>query len=186
MALRENDFFREKRWTLRATAQSEVVLEGARGRMTEQIYPIVPASGSIYWVVLPLFLVLAVAGGIVGYAAWASRHVRFAVSEMGIRISGDLYGRAVPADQLLLGEARRVNLKQDPDLRPSMKTNGIGLPGYRSGWFRLRNGGRALAFITDETQIAYLPTTEGWALLLSVPDPAGFIQDARARMRMHR
>jgi hypothetical protein len=151
--------------------------------MSEQVYAIIPSTSAIYWVLVPLVLVLLVAGGVVGYAAWASRHVRFLVSENGIRISGDLYGRSVPAQQLFLDQARAVNLKQEPDLRPGLKTNGAAMPGYRAGWFRLRNGAKALVFLTDDSRVAYLPTTEGYALLLSVADPDSFIRDARARMR---
>jgi len=151
--------------------------------MSEQIYPIIPSSGTIYWALVPLMLILLLSGGLVGYAAWASRHVRFLVSENGIRIAGGLYGRSVPARELVLERARGANLKQDPDLRLTLRTNGIGMPGYRAGWFRLGNGGKGLAFVTDATRVAALPTTAGYTLLMSVADPDGFIRDARARMR---
>ena len=34
-------------------------------------------------------------------------------------------------------------------LRPGLRTMGTGLPGYRAGWFRLRNGEKALLYLTE-------------------------------------
>jgi hypothetical protein len=56
---------------------------------------------------------------------------------------------------------------------------GLGLPGYGAGWFRLAGGERALAFVTDRTRLAYVPTTAGYGLLLSVDDPDGLVAALR-------
>ena len=52
---------------------------------------------------------------------------------------------------------------------------GTGLPGYQSGWFRLRNGERALLYLTDRTRAVYVPTTAGFSVLLSPAEPDRFI-----------
>ena len=101
----------------------------------------------------------------------ASRNGRFEVSPQGLRIRGDLYGRLIPTETMLLAQARVIDLTKDTDLRLKWRTNGAGLPGYSSGWFRLVNGEKALAFVTDQTRVAYIPTTRGHSVLLSVAHP---------------
>jgi len=49
-----------------------------------------------------------------------------------------------------------------------VRTRGTGLPGYSAGWFRLRNGEKALCFLTDRSRLAYVPTRAGFSVLLSV------------------
>jgi hypothetical protein len=66
-----------------------------------------------------------------------------------------------------------------PELQPTRRTFGTGLPGYRSGWFRLRNGERALLYLTDEARAVYVPTTAGYSVLLSPRDPDQFVAALR-------
>lgn len=123
-------------------------------------------------------IVILAVGGILlllGSFIYASRHVQFEVAPEGLTIRGDLYGRRLPADALLIEAARAVDLAASPPLRPVWRTNGAGLPGYSSGWFQLGNGEKALIFITDKRRVVYLPTREGYAVLLSVPEPEKFL-----------
>ena len=41
------------------------------------------------------------------------------------------------------------------------------MPGLRAGWFRLRNNERALVYLTNPFHVTYLPTKEGYVLLIS-------------------
>ena len=41
-----------------------------------------------------------------------------------------------------------------------------------AGWFRLVNGDKALAFITDRRSVLYIPTDEACSVLLSIAKPA--------------
>ena len=59
----------------------------------------------------------------------------------------------------------------EPELRPRWRTNGVAIPGYQSGWFKLRNGERALLFVRDKRRVVYVPTSEGYSLLVSVDEP---------------
>jgi hypothetical protein len=167
----------------------------------KEVFPIVPATrgpvitfGVAALVLCSIILLAArapvivfgivalVAGGImllVGSFAYASRHVKFEVSPEGLAIRGDIYGRRLPAASLLGKEAKAVDLTEDQNYRPVWRTNGAGLPGYGSGWFQLGNGDKALIFVTDKRRVVYLPTREGYALLLSVPEPEKFLQALR-------
>jgi hypothetical protein len=139
--------------------------------MSDHVYPIVPASGGVFWILIPLLLVAA----LLAYTTWSARNTTFTVSPQGLRIRGDLYGRTIPLADILTDQARVVDLTQDPDLKPGWRTNGVGLPGYQSGWFSLKGGGKGLLFVTDKRRVLALPTTEGYTLLLSPQDPEGLL-----------
>lgn len=147
--------------------------------MEKQVFPIIPASTSVLWVVVPVFALFLLVGGVLGWAVWASRNVRFEVSREGIRIAGDLYGRQIPLEVLEPGQARPVDLRQDGPLRLVARTNGTGLPGYAAGWFRTASGDKTLAFLTDRSHVAYIPTRDGYSLLVSVAEPERFIEQVR-------
>lgn len=98
-----------------------------------------------------------------------------------MNIRAALYGREIPLSSLILDDARPVDLKTDPRLKISWRTNGIGLPGYSAGWFRLKNGQKALVFVSDAHSVAYIPTREGYVVLVSVEDPVEFIASLKHR-----
>jgi hypothetical protein len=56
---------------------------------------------------------------------------------------------------------------------------GTGLPGYQAGWFRLANGETALLYLTDRAKAVYVPTTNGYALILSPDNPERFMAALR-------
>jgi hypothetical protein len=147
-----------------------------------EVFHIVPASGRALAFFGGLAILLLVLLALFAYFAYASLFARFEVTSEGLRIASALYGRSIPAASLIAEHARVVNLDQDSELRPRLRTNGIGMPGYSSGWFRLKRGDSALVFLTDRTRVVYLPTHEGYALLLSVQHPNEFI---RAVRRLH-
>lgn len=57
---------------------------------------------------------------------------------------------------------------------------GTAVPGYRSGWFRLANGEKALLYLTASDRVVHVPTTEGFSLLLSVSEPERFVEQLRS------
>jgi hypothetical protein len=60
---------------------------------------------------------------------------------------------------------------------------GTGIPGFAAGWFRLANGDKALIYLTDRHRVAYVPTREGYAILLSVAEPERFVRALRETVR---
>ena len=67
-------------------------------------------------------------------------HAVFEVTQEGLRLRGDLYGRLIPSQEILIKEARKVHFADESGLRLSWRTIGTDLPGYYVGWFRLKNG----------------------------------------------
>jgi hypothetical protein len=139
------------------------------------VFPITPASGNAFWMLVPIELLLLGLAAMFVYFGYSANHVRFEVSPSGLRISGALYGRFVPVESLVPAAAREINLRSDPEHGIALRTNGIGLPGYMAGWFRLGNREKALVFVTDRTRVVYLPTLDGYSLVLSPQDPQAFI-----------
>lgn len=148
-----------------------------------EVFPITPASGNIFWVLGPVGVLLLGLLAMFGYISYSATHVRFEVSPEGLRIRGDLYGRFVPAESLVPAEAKEINLRSDTAHRPTLRTNGAGLPGYKAGWFRLADREKALLFVTDTSRVVYLPTRDGFALLLSPANPQGFISSLQNTTR---
>ena len=140
-----------------------------------QVFTIAPAGMKPLWIFVPVLLVVALVAIVLTLSILGSRTSRFEVSPAGLRLRGDLSGRFIPKEQLRLDAARRVDLDQTTELRPRVRTWGTGLPGYQSGWFRLRNGERALVYLTDRRKAVYVPTGLGFSLLLSPDDHGAFL-----------
>ncbi|MBK8036898.1 MAG: hypothetical protein IPK22_07135 [Verrucomicrobiaceae bacterium] len=149
--------------------------------MSSTVFPMIPAASKSLWFFAIISLVLLGVLVLMIWLAWSMQHVRFTVSHEGLRLQGDLYGRLIPLQSLKLDEAVVTNLNTDTDHQPTRRTMGTGLPGYAAGWFTLRNGAKALLYVTDRTRVARLPTTEGYSVMLSVTDPAALIAALRSQ-----
>jgi hypothetical protein len=137
-------------------------------------------KGRVSWIV---FLIVAVLAGSIVLVLLGARRPKFEISPEGLRVRGSLYGRFIPASQLRLDAARVVDLGGTPELRPKWRTNGVGLPGYSAGWFRLFNREKALVFLTQRDRVLYVPTTAGYSILISPDDPDAFLRELRATLR---
>lgn len=128
-----------------------------------------PGTPILLWILMAV--PLAVVGLVVPmllYTAYSSRNARFEIRREGLEISGSLYGRSIPREALAVDEAKIVNLaSSEPSLQRASRTNGTSVPGWDEGWFRLSDGRKALLFVTDRSQVVYLPTTQGYLVLLS-------------------
>ena len=145
-----------------------------------EVFPIAPASAKPLWLLAGVCLLLAGVLALLAYSAYSSRHSRVEVRGDGLRLVGDLWGRTVPLAALELERAAILDLTQAFDYTPARRTFGTGLPGYQAGWFRLRNGEKALAYVTRRDAVAYLPTSAGYSLLLSVERPRDLLAALRA------
>jgi hypothetical protein len=143
--------------------------------MSTQVFPIIPAHASVYLILVPILLIMFIGGGVATYAAFASRHVRFEVSGEGVTIRGDMVGRLVPKDKMVLKSARAADLTVDTNLAPKWRSGGTGYPGYKAGWYRLKDESKALVFITDPHSVVYIPTVDGSCLIMSVANPEAFL-----------
>lgn len=142
-------------------------------------FAIGPVGTKALWFFAVIMLILVAVLVMVGWAAWSTRHSRVDIEEEGIRLVGDLWGRRIPFENLHVDQARRINLHQEREYALRWRTMGTGLPGYAAGWFKLRNGEKALVYVTRQHDVVHIPTTKGYALLLTVTEPERFL----ARLR---
>jgi len=145
------------------------------------IFPIAPA-GNATWVLLLLvvpILLLAGAMYVMAASVVGSRNASFELDAHSLTLRGDMYGRSVPRAEIRASDVRVVDLDREPKLTPVRRTFGTALPGYRSGWFRLADGEKALLYVTDRSRVVYVPTTAGYSILLSPSDPDGLAASLR-------
>ena len=141
-------------------------------------FAIVPASGRMWIVLAPIAFVLVVVVCIFAGMIYSSRNAKFEVGNDGLAIRG-VYSRRIAFRDLDLSNAEVIDLSRHAELRPTMRTNGIGLPGYSAGWFRLQNGQKALLYVTASDRVVHLTTNGGYTMLLSVSDPDAFLESLR-------
>ena len=130
-----------------------------------------------------LFALLGVAGFCL--LLWAAlallvRRHRLTFDAGGLEVATTFYRRRLALDHLALDAARVVNLDERPELRPMLRTNGLAIPGFRSGWYRLRNGHRALVATAGSPRVLWIPTAAGYDLLLQPVDPLALLERMRA------
>lgn len=80
--------------------------------------------------------------------------------------------KRVPISKLRKHGLRIVDLNERNELRPMWRLWGTGLPGLSAGWFRLRNGEKAVCLLLERRRVTYLRSDEdNLTLLLSLANP---------------
>jgi hypothetical protein len=138
----------------------------------KEVFPMIPPDGnSATWIMVGTTVLMAVLMLVFAWFSFNIGKATFEVSSEGLRLRGDLYGRLIPTQSLLIKEAQIINLHHDEAHQLKRRTMGTGVPGHQAGWFRLKNGEKALVYLTDHTRVLYIPTREGYVVMLSTPQP---------------
>ena len=145
------------------------------------VFPISPASSKPLWFLASICVLLSVVLAVLVYTAYSSQHSRVELNSNQLRLVGDLWARTIPMDVIDVSETRILDLDRRSNYSPTRRTFGTVLPGYASGWFRLRNGEKALIYLTRWERVVYMPTSKGYALLLSVEDSERFVETLNSR-----
>ncbi|MCW5938368.1 MAG: hypothetical protein KIS64_01825 [Fimbriimonadaceae bacterium] len=146
------------------------------------VFPIIPGDVRMGWAFALSALLLAVfvvVSWLLFTSLRAATTAQFFASPAGLTLRGDVYGRVIPIQKLRLDGAMAVDLRVEDGLEPKRKLNGTDVPGYSSGWFRLDSGEKALLYLTDRTRVAYIPTIDGYSVMLSVEEPSRLIDSLR-------
>jgi len=139
-------------------------------------FPIASSPSSTVVFAGVIALITMTMGGLFAWFAFTASNLSASIEGSALRIDVPIYGRSIPLSSLEVASARIVNLQQVPELRPRTRTNGIGLPGYAVGWFKLRNGEKALAALTAREKVLFIRTTEGYSVLMSLSEPDKFLE----------
>jgi len=147
--------------------------------MNTKIFHLVPASSISLWTFAILISFLIVMLIMFARFVYWSKYTTYEVNEQSLIINGGIWGRTLPREQLLIENATQVNLEESTEFGVRVRTSGVAIPGYKSGWFRLKNDEKALLFVTDQTRVVRIPTTEGYALMMTVDEPDEFLASLR-------
>jgi hypothetical protein len=100
----------------------------------------------------------------------AKSNTSITVAHDQLQIKSFIYGKTVPLSDIIGNEIAKVNLQENADYSIVLRTNGTSMPGFKSGWMKLKNGKKALVYITDQTNVALIPTTEDYVIMFSMND----------------
>jgi len=123
-----------------------------------------------------LAITLAVYAGIV----LLMRRHRWHVDAGGLEVATTFYRRRLRWEQLRLDAARVVDIDERTELKPMLKSNGVAMPGFHSGWFRSRGFNRLLVASAGGKRLLWVPTHEGYDLLLQPRKPAVALERMKA------
>jgi len=110
-------------------------------------------------------------------AAMVRRNV-IELDERRLRVRSSFYRLDVALSTIDPASLRRVDLFVDREWRPRFRINGVGVPGYRSGWFRLIDRSRAFLAMVGSKGLGFR-TRDGIAVLVSPAE----LDDLEARLR---
>ena len=116
-------------------------------------------------ITLPFLAVLA------AVLTWAYSRRRIVLHEDSLEVLSTFYRKRVPVSAMRLEEARIVDFAEHGRYKPSIKTNGYGVPGFQSGHYRMADRSKAFCLITDSSRVLYLPLRDGSALVISPERP---------------
>jgi hypothetical protein len=125
---------------------------------------------------LTLTCLVALVGAIALAIDWGMRRHRLTLDAGGLEVATSFYRRRLALAELQIDQARVIDLDERTEFKPVVKTNGTSLPGFHSGWFRLRNMRKALVATVGGKRVLHLPTTRGFDLLLQPRRPQALLE----------
>jgi hypothetical protein len=127
--------------------------------------------------VISFIIVLLVGLMFIGFIN-ASKNSKVLIQNNMLSIKSFIYSKNIQIDAIQKNKIEKINLTKDNPLSPKIRINGVGLPGYYlAGWFKLNNGNKAFLQVTRKNDVLYIPTNQGYDLLLSVQNPDQFIAE---------
>jgi hypothetical protein len=153
--------------------------------MNESVFfeTIIQPKGNIYIfpIIMSVFIIIVavVTAGLMAGVISASKNTSISISGNEIIINSFIYGRKIPIENVLLDGIQKINLKDNKEFDISIKTNGVNVPNFSSGWMRLKNKEKALVFITDKENVLMIPTKD-FKILFSMKKTDEFMNKIRA------
>lgn len=156
--------------------------------MQPEIFPIAPTLDKMGWVafgfgafclVMTLFF-----AGVMAFA-WSTvrslQHTEFILKDDGLHVRCFPFSREYAYGVLDLAGAVVTDFQEHPEFKPTLRTAGTSLGSLKGGWHRLRNGNKAMLYVTTRDTLVVIPTTLGHTLLISPQDPVRFLERLRLR-----
>lgn len=133
-----------------------------------------------WWLVIPFGTALPSVGMLVWLAV---RHV--AIDEGELQVAAGLSTLRIPVAELALDRAQVLDLEEHTGYLPALPLYALGLPGFRGGYYLLRNRRLAYCLVTDRTRVLLLPRRDGRFVLLSAEKPQALLEALSSKARVH-
>ncbi len=103
---------------------------------------------------------------------WSLRRASVRVDQGMLIVNTGVGSKRVALADLRAHGLSVIDLHERTELRPIVRLWGTGLPGFAGGWFRLRNGEKAVCLLLDRSRVCYLRSdAHKLSLLLSLQHP---------------
>ncbi|WP_160170681.1 PH domain-containing protein [Luteimonas huabeiensis] len=131
-------------------------------------------------IIVAVLIALGVAAPLLTY--WQARTARLQFEVGSLVIGGGAYRAEVPYDAILL---EGIVVGAAPQTSLTLRTNGIGWPGFGLGWFRNAAGERVFALVRSGDAV-YVPTRLDFDVVLTTEDADAFVDELRTRVGQQR
>jgi len=124
----------------------------------------------IIFVIIFLLMITLMVGIII-----TIKNINISIKDNEIKINSLLYGRKIPIEDIMVNEIRTINLNENNEYKISIRTNGISLPNFLLGWMKLKNGNKALVYLTNKNNVLLIPTKD-YVIMFSMDKGNEFIE----------
>lgn len=138
-----------------------------------------PAFGSSVVGAIVLILLFFPLAALFAWFALAQRRSTIVVTDRHVTLNVPIYGRTMELDRLMPDSLHKVTMTNPEQYRLTLRTNGLGMPGYQLGWFRTKGAGRVLAAISGNDLVVW-QTRDDYGVIVSPEDGDGLIAALRA------
>ena len=128
-----------------------------------------------WWIMFSCTVLAAGTGVFFAGETYMARSRLITITRRHLRVQRIFRDITVPLERLRLKEAGMVSIRDDSPLHPAFRSYGISIDGYRTGWFRLRNGEKAFLALSSLSPVVHIPTRNSYPLLLSVDHPEALL-----------
>ena len=132
-------------------------------------------------IIIFIVLIMVLIVFIIGFV-FSMKHTTISIKNNEVIIKTFLYGRKIQIEDILINEIQTINLKQNNEYNVSIRTNGIGLPNFHLGWMKLKNGKKALVYLTNKENVLLMPT-KNFVVLFSMQKTEEFIKKLNEVMK---
>lgn len=140
------------------------------------------AGGGLTLTLLPAGIALLAALSVWWFSVRGIDRRHVALIGNSIEVTTLMARERIALAELDLARARIADLDERTELQPLLKLWGAGTPGFRSGWFLLRNRRRALVATAGGKRVLWLPTLRKFDLLLELQQPQAALDALRERL----
>ena len=104
----------------------------------------------------------------------------YTLTPQSLTIHDRFYAVTLNADTVNVEGIRMIDLRTDPEWRPTRRTNGFANAHYQSGWYRVANGQKIRLYRAGGQKLVLLPPRgPGVPVLYQPPDPEQFVAQLR-------